>query len=310
VIDEATAKAVGIPWLPGRSSAYGGDMTGADHATRGAARGSGASNAGNVLPLSGLVGKAMAATNAGSTNAMSYAQADPTSQTVAEILAESRYRSVLRALELRGGVEILSAPGVTTINRRQAQIQAKTTNIIVTLNLPKLETNSLFTGLTVDVVPRVLPDNCAIHLDLEADLTEFLGYVPAGANTGRENTATRATSQSSTSPWAQPPQSRHYYARARVTVRDGQTVLIVGPKLVTVESGSGGTGPPQRGAEYPHSGAGPLSAFRAQTQPDKLANRELLLFITPTIVGPAGDRINGGEPLPFHPDTIPPQSSE
>jgi type II secretory pathway component GspD/PulD (secretin)/beta-lactamase regulating signal transducer with metallopeptidase domain len=52
------------------------------------------------------------------------------------LLKESEYRDVLKALEQRNGVEILTAPEITTENGRQAQIQAVRINATLQAPLP------------------------------------------------------------------------------------------------------------------------------------------------------------------------------
>jgi general secretion pathway protein D len=48
------------------------------------------------------------------------------------ILSDPQYRVVLRAFEQRSGVDLLSAPSITTLSGRQAQIQSVEARTVVT----------------------------------------------------------------------------------------------------------------------------------------------------------------------------------
>jgi general secretion pathway protein D len=58
----------------------------------------------------------------------------PTLATLTGIMTDPQFRVVIRALEQRGGVDILSAPKVTTVSGRQAQIQIIDLQTIVSYN--------------------------------------------------------------------------------------------------------------------------------------------------------------------------------
>jgi tetratricopeptide (TPR) repeat protein len=58
----------------------------------------------------------------------------PTLATLTGILTDPQFRVVIRALEQRGGVDILSAPKVTTVSGRQAQIQIIDLQTVVSFN--------------------------------------------------------------------------------------------------------------------------------------------------------------------------------
>jgi general secretion pathway protein D len=56
----------------------------------------------------------------------------PSMATITGIMTDPQFRVVIRALEQRGGVDVLSAPKVTTVSGRQAQIQIIDLKTIVT----------------------------------------------------------------------------------------------------------------------------------------------------------------------------------
>ncbi|MCZ7634994.1 MAG: hypothetical protein M5U12_02355 [Verrucomicrobia bacterium] len=58
----------------------------------------------------------------------------PSLATVTGIMTDPQFRVVIRALEQRGGVDVLSAPKVTTVSGRQAQIQIIDLQTVITFN--------------------------------------------------------------------------------------------------------------------------------------------------------------------------------
>lgn len=66
------------------------------------------------------------------------------------ILTDPQFKVVIRALEQRGGVDILSAPKVTTVSGRQAQVQVlELQQIVVALNVGAFGGGTTTTGGTV-----------------------------------------------------------------------------------------------------------------------------------------------------------------
>ncbi len=95
------------------------------------------------------------------------------------ILTEAQYRALLRALEQREGVDVLSAPRVTTLSGRQAQIQmADMQNVLNGINPQALVrpgvpspaagtapflTSTVPTGPTLDILPTVAADGYTLE---------------------------------------------------------------------------------------------------------------------------------------------------
>jgi hypothetical protein len=77
--------------------------------------------------------------------------------------------AVLRLLEESEGVDVLTAPRVTTLDGREARVS-------VTDELALPDGTSLPLGLEVGFVPTVLPDKETIHLKVDVKFTEFLGW--------------------------------------------------------------------------------------------------------------------------------------
>ncbi|MCB1126081.1 MAG: type II and III secretion system protein, partial [Verrucomicrobiae bacterium] len=58
----------------------------------------------------------------------------PAVGTLTGILTDPQFRVVIKALEQRGGVDIMAAPKVTTVSGRQAQIQVTDLQSVVVFN--------------------------------------------------------------------------------------------------------------------------------------------------------------------------------
>lgn len=204
------------------------------------------------------------------------------------ILSSTNTRVMLRALESRKDVEFLAEPEVTTTSGRQTQMKATQVLTVVT-NYALLEsqtngTSSVFPqmsqleiGPILDVIPHVLSDGYTINLAVIPSVTEFLGYdqPPDVPNvTGTNN-------------WVQLPMVLPRFSVRQVVTTlnlwDGQTAIISGIPEATYVNGSATTGKP------------------------KARDKELLIFITATIVAPVGNRVHTDDKLPFAQTGVPPQ---
>lgn len=216
--------------------------------------------------------------------------------TLSGILTDPQLRVVLRALEQRSGVDVLSAPRVTTLSGRQAQIQVVDIQSIVTglnpdaLNAPgasrttnasPFTTAAIPAGPTLDIIPYVAADGYTIQLTVIPTVTEFLGYDEPPKD------AKVRIWEGGKSRLVDPPLPR-FRVRQMVTqavVWDGQTLVLGG--LVTEEPEKDRNGKPRKDG--------------------KSLRKQLLVFVTPTIVDPAGNRVHSAENLPYDPNRVPPQ---
>jgi type II secretory pathway component GspD/PulD (secretin) len=217
--------------------------------------------------------------------------------TLTGILTEPQYRTVLKALQQRQGAELLAQPEITTTSGRQVQMKATTVKSIITgfgSSQAQNTGTSTGTGTTanqaqptvvypipeqmelgpvLDVIPCVLSDGFTINLTLIPTLTEFAGYdnpneVGAGGNNQPVSGGLIMV----------PTVLPHFTVRkvvSTVNVWDGQTVVLVCP------------------------------LFRGESR--NTQKRNLLIFITPTIIDPAGNRVHAAEDTPSAREVIPPQ---
>jgi type II secretory pathway component GspD/PulD (secretin) len=143
------------------------------------------------------------------------------------------------------------------------------------------QTEKVETGPILDVVPYVMSDGYTINLALIPSLTEFLGYEETTNSTAAHNRA----GEKLRSPKLPIIIPRFTVRQIVTTVNlwDNQTAIIGGIPETTHVNGSVFTGKP------------------------KASDKESLVFITATILDPAGNRVHADEELPFAQKGIPPQ---
>jgi Flp pilus assembly secretin CpaC len=208
---------------------------------------------------------------------------------VAGVLTGPYLRLALHALEQSKGVEDLAEPEVTTISDRQTQMRA-TEIITVTTNFAYWETSTnsgiipqttqVECGPVLDTVATVLPDGYTIDFKATASVIEFLGYdkttnsIPAVTSAGAIVDVPIAL-----------PNFHVRQASAHLKLWDGQTVVLGKPQDHYL------TGDKEVGAK------------------PSAEHKELLVFITVTLVDPAGNRLHSDEEMLFARKNIPPQNS-
>jgi Flp pilus assembly secretin CpaC len=220
-----------------------------------------------------------------------------------ETLTPEQTQIMLRMLEAKPGVEELAEPEVTTLSGRQTEMRA-TQIITVITNFAYRETstttevfpqtNAVETGPILDTIPTVLPDGYTIDLKTTASVTEFLGY-----DTPPTKPVEHINDSGGHVPVSLPVVLPTFHVRqtkANLNLWDGQTVVLGGFKNYFYESGK------EVSAEPDYF----VKTKIARGQPDE-ANEEVLVFITVTLVDPAGNRIHSKDEMPFAKDAIPPQ---
>ncbi len=244
----------------------------------------------------------------------------PALGTVTGILTDPQFRAVIRAIDQRTGADVLSAPKVTTLSGRQAQISVLDLRTIVTdvdvengqnaapatggtgstvvqTSLPSFEyTLSLIpTGPVLDVIPYVSADGYSIQMTLIPTLTEFLGYEDPGDFVAVASTS-QGPSISATLPL---PRMRVRQVTTSCIVYDGQTIVLGG--LISENIRKIKDKVPMLG-DLPYVGR----LFRSESSTSD--KRNLVIFVTPTIIDPSGRRVHSDEDLPFAKSTIPVQA--
>jgi general secretion pathway protein D len=153
-------------------------------------------------------------------------------------------------------------------------------------------TQAIETGPILDVVPYVLSDGYTINLTLIPSLTEFSGYVtpPNVANvTGGLNVVQLPVIL---------PNFTVKQVLTTVNVWDGQTVVLGGLISSSTQNEID---------KVPVIGDIPFLGRLFQSSTKTAVKNNLMIFVTATIVDPAGNRVHSEDELPFAQSTIPPQ---
>jgi hypothetical protein len=238
------------------------------------------------------------------------------STTLTSILTPEQLRNVLRALEKKPGMNI-HAPKVITPTGRQAQIKVVDLRTIVTgldltTNAPVAPgqpeehppiTEQIELGPILDVVPYVSADGRTIQLTVIPTIKEFIGYdVDYALSKGIwDYVASPGANPSPISQMYPLPIFRLRQVVLSATVKDGQTLLLA--------SHGARTGVPEShiANKLPKELNDQLSASiqRMQKSPPKA----MVVFITPTIVDAAGNRVHTDAESPDRTKSVPPQTS-
>jgi general secretion pathway protein D len=155
-------------------------------------------------------------------------------------------------------------------------------------------TQSVETGPILDVVPYVLADGYTINLALIPSDTEFGGYGNLNLPnvTGNLNVVELPTVL---------PMFTVRQLVTTVNVWDNQTVVLGGLITSSVNSTKD---------KVPIAGDIPLLGRLFQSQTKTTAKDNLMIFVTATIVDPAGSRVHSDDDLPFAIGSVPVQPAD
>jgi Flp pilus assembly secretin CpaC len=215
----------------------------------------------------------------------------PTSITnVAGILTGPNFRLLVHNLEQSKGTETLAEPEATTLSGRQTQMRATDILTIITnFVFQETPTNSGITpqtdkvevGPVLDVIPVVLPDGYTIDLTAIPSLTEFLGYdTPTNSILVATSAGTNVTVPTIL------PRFRVRQAITHLKLWDDQTVVLGSLQDRLVPGGK-----------------------EVDVKPGSKIHKQLLVFVTVTLVDRAGNRIHTDDEMQFAQKGIPPQDA-
>ena len=147
-------------------------------------------------------------------------------------------------------------------------------------------------GQTLDVIPYVSADGYTIQMHVLPSFTEFLGYDTEAARQFR--TVVPGVPVQDTPL----PRFRVRQVATSAIVWDGQTVVLGGLIAESVR---------KTREKVPVLGDIPFVGrlFRSETADSTKKN--LVIFVTPTIIDPAGNRVHSPDNLPYDPNRIPEQ---
>ena len=266
--------------------------------------------AGNRSGTFGISANALDALLAGGTGGMSVA---PGIFGLAGVFTNPQFQVVVRALNQKKGVDLLSAPKVTTKSGQRAIIEivrefrypteftqpqipqiasstgttvvggATTVPVVVTPTTPtKFDTRN--TGVTLEVEPVVGADGAIIDLNLVPQVVEFEGFINYGSpiNAVGVNTAAGISVSSPvllTSNVINQPIFSTRKVTTSVQVADGQTVVLGGLMREDVQKVEDKT---------PFVGDIPFVGRLFRSNIDQHVKRNLIIFVTAKKVTPLG----------------------
>lgn len=149
-------------------------------------------------------------------------------------------------------------------------------------------------GQSLDVVPFVSADGYTIQLNLVPSLTEFLGYdqeVARQFQTVVQGLPVQPTPL---------PRFRVRQVATSAIVWDGQTVMLGGLIAENVK---------KTREKVPVLGDIPFVGRLFRSESADSTKKNLVIFVTPTIIDPAGNRVHSPQNLPFDPNRIPEQTT-
>src|SRR5437879_5627997 len=273
--------------------------------------------AGNRSGTFGISANALDALLAGGTGGMSVA---PGIFGLAGVFTNPQFQVVLRGLSQKKGVDLLSAPKVTTKSGQRAVIeivrefrypttstppqiptlttttsttivgQNPVTPVVAAPSTPQtFETRN--TGVTLEVEPVVGPDGVTIDLNLVPQVVEFEGFINYGSPINAIGVSTVAgISVSSPIVLTQNVINQPIFSTRKVTtnvsVWDGQTVVLGGLMREDVQKTEDKT---------PIIGDLPLVGRLFRTNIDQHIKRNLVIFVTARRVTPGGLPMNPTE---------------
>lgn len=332
------SKALGFDWFLGNTTTAGGAI-GMQGGTAPSFQGAGTTanpsgifpgggiplGDGTFFPGAGTIGTSAADSllTSGLRNQYGNNNTIPTVGTITGILTDPQFRVVIRAIEQRSGADLLSAPKVTTLSGRQAHISVLDLVQIVTgvqLNQTaggqgsantlgqasvgvvasqiQYSTDQLPFGPTLDVLPTVSADGYSIQMVLVPAFTEFLGYDNPGQFVPQAQSVGGSTLGLPLTAVLPLPRLRVREVVTTCNVWDGQTVVLGG--LISEDIRKIKDKVPVLG-DLPFVGR----LFRSES--NESSKKNLLVFVTPTIIDPAGNRLHTEEEMPFARTSIPTQ---
>jgi general secretion pathway protein D len=245
---------------------------------------------------------------------------------VAGLMTNPEFQVVIRALNQKKGIDLLSAPRVTTKSGQRALIEivrefryptqftepkvpdiqgrGSTNTTTTTIALPVVgpSTPSNFetrnTGVTLEVEPVVGPDGVTIDLNLVPQVVEFEGFINYGSPISTVNPALLGflglpgnllgTQQSIvlTDNVINQPIFSSRKVTTNVSVFDGQTVVLGGLMREDVQKTEDRT---------PIIGDLPIVGRLFRTNAEQHIKRNLVIFVTARLVTPGGVPVNQTE---------------
>ncbi|HYR22149.1 MAG TPA: Amuc_1098 family type IV pilus outer membrane protein [Chthoniobacterales bacterium] len=242
------------------------------------------------------------------------------------VFTDPQFQVVIRALNQKKGIDLLSAPKITTKSGQRAVIEivrefryptqftepkvpdiqgrgsSNSTSTTIALPVVGPSTPSNFetrnTGVTLEVEPVVGPDGVTIDLNLVPQVVEFEGFINYGSPIKTVNPAllgflgipSSLTGVTQAITLTDNVINQPIFSTRKVTtsvsVWDGQTVVLGGLMREDVQKVEDRT---------PFLGDIPMVGRLFRTNVDQHIKRNLIIFVTARLVNPAGQPVNQTE---------------
>ncbi len=144
-------------------------------------------------------------------------------------------------------------------------------------------------GPMLDVIPYVSSDGFTIQMSIVPTLTEFLGYEDVSQFVAQAQ-ALRVPIPA--------PKFRSRQVATSAIVWDGQTIVLGGLIAENVNKIKD---------KVPVLGDIPLLGRLFRSEASSTTKKNLVIFVTPTIIDPAGNRVHPPDNLPYDPNAVPEQ---
>jgi type II secretory pathway component GspD/PulD (secretin) len=145
-------------------------------------------------------------------------------------------------------------------------------------------------GQVLDVIPYVSADGYTVQLSIVPTFTEFLGY---DTDLSRQFRTVVPGVPVQDTPL---PRFRVRQVSTSAVVWDGQTVVLGGLIAENVK---------KTREKVPVLGDIPLVGRLFRSETSDSTKKNLVIFVTPTIIDPAGNRIHTPDNLPYDPNRVP-----
>jgi type II secretory pathway component GspD/PulD (secretin) len=189
---------------------------------------------------------------------------------------------------MKSKIIVLAALVAVTALRTQAQVvqQPQAIPAVTTLIAP------IPFGQVLDVIPWVSADGYTIQMNIVPTFTEFLGYDQDAARQFRTVVPNLPVQDTPL------PRFRTRQVATTAIVWDGQTVVLGGLISETVRKSR---------EKVPVLGDIPFVGRLFRSEAADSTKKNLVIFVTPTIIDPAGNRVHSPDNLPYDPNRIPEQ---
>jgi general secretion pathway protein D len=234
---------------------------------------------------------------------------------LAGVMTNPQFQVVIRALNQKKGIDLLSAPRVTTKSGQRAVIEivrefryatqftppqvpnitgggSGTGTVSISVVTPTTPTafETRNTGVTLEVEPVVGPDGATIDLNLVPQVVEFEGFVNYGSPIFGINPSVLSNPINSQVLLTQNVINQPIFSTRKVTtsvsVYDGSTVVLGGLMREDVQKTEDRT---------PIIGDIPVVGRLFRTNVDQHIKRNLVIFVTARLVTPAGTPFSSTE---------------